>query len=149
MLDRAPPNALGRSLAPNLFDVAALALVIGALVTIAYGAHQTSAPLTVLDSTPISLDPWHLPEYALRTTLRMLAAIIASLVFTFIYATVAAKSRRAEMVLIPVLDVLQSVPILGLFDLYGRLFHESVSPAGCWARNWLRFSPFSPARPGT
>jgi NitT/TauT family transport system permease protein len=51
--------------------------------------------------------------YAVRTTLRMLAALLTSLIVTLLYATAAAKSRRAEIVLIPVLDVLQSVPVLG------------------------------------
>ncbi len=127
MQNRAPPTALGRALAPNLFDLAALALVSGVLVMIAYGAHQTNVSLTVLDATPISLDPWRLPEYALRTTLRMLAAIVASLVFTFIYATLAAKSRRAEMVLIPILDILQSVPILG-FLTFTVVFFMNLFP---------------------
>jgi len=125
--NRAPPTALGRALAPNLFDLAALALVSGVLVMIAYGAHQTNVSLTVLDATPISLDPWRLPAYALRTTLRMLAAIVASLVFTFIYATLAAKSRRAEMVLIPILDILQSVPILG-FLTFTVVFFMNLFP---------------------
>ena len=127
MQNRAPPTALGRALAPNLFDLAALALVSGVLVMIAYGAHQTNVSLTVLDATPISLDPWRLPAYALRTTLRMLAAIVASLVFTFIYATLAAKSRRAEMVLIPILDILQSVPILG-FLTFTVVFFMNLFP---------------------
>ncbi|MGO9390418.1 ABC transporter permease [Rhodoblastus sp.] len=127
MLNRAPPTALGRAFAPNLFDLAALALVIGVLVIVTYGAHQANVPLTVLDSTPISLDPRHLPEYALRTTLRMLAAIVASLLFTFVYATIAAKSRRAEMVLIPVLDILQSVPILG-FLTFTVVFFMNLFP---------------------
>src|SRR6266568_6699574 len=86
VVDRAMPNALGRALAPNLFDLAALALVLGLLVLIVYGAHQANVPLAVLDSAPISLDPSHLPEYALRTTLRMLAAIVCSLIFTLVYA---------------------------------------------------------------
>ncbi|MGO9392905.1 ABC transporter permease [Rhodoblastus sp.] len=94
---------------------------------VAYGAHQANVPLTVLDSMPISLDPWCLPEYALRTTLRMLAAIVASLLFTFVYATIAAKSRRAEMVLIPVLDILQSVPILG-FLTFTVVFFMNLFP---------------------
>ncbi len=127
MLNRAPPTALGRAFAPNLFDLAALALVIGVLVIVTYGAHQANVPLTVLDSTPISHDPRHLPEYALRTTLRMLAAIVASLLFTFVYATIAAKSRRAEMVLIPVLDILQSVPILG-FLTFTVVFFMNLFP---------------------
>jgi NitT/TauT family transport system permease protein len=79
-------------------------------------------PLEVLDVTPVSLDPWNLPGYALRTTVRMFAALAASLVFTFVYAAVAAKSRRAEQVLIPILDVLQSVPILGFISLTIVLF---------------------------
>ena len=71
---------------------------------------------------PVSLDYWNLPYYALRTALRMFAALVASLVFTFTYATLAAKSRRAEMVLIPVLDILQSVPILGFLSFTVTFF---------------------------
>ena len=118
---------MDRASTPNLFDLAALALVVGALVAIIYGVKQTNAPLTVLNATPISLDPVHLPGYALRTTIRMLAAMAAALVFTFIYATIAAKSRRAEMVLIPILDILQSVPILG-FLTFTVLFFMNLFP---------------------
>ncbi|WP_298358083.1 ABC transporter permease subunit [Rhodoblastus sp.] len=118
---------MDRASTPNLFDLAALALVVGALVAIIYGVKQTNAPLTLLDATPISLDPVHLPGYALRTTIRMLAAMAAALVFTFIYATIAAKSRRAEMVLIPILDILQSVPILG-FLTFTVLFFMNLFP---------------------
>ena len=52
----------------------------------------------------------------------MFAAIAASLIFTFTYATLAAKSRRAEMVLIPLLDILQSVPILGFLSFTVTFF---------------------------
>jgi NitT/TauT family transport system permease protein len=93
--------ALGQALRPNIWDVAAIILVIGAMVLIAYGGEQTVAPLSALDVTPVSLDPSNLPVYALRTTMRMLLAIVCSIIFTFIYAALAAKSRRAEMVLIP------------------------------------------------
>ncbi len=127
MPNASPSTAMDRASAPNLFDLAALALVIGALVAILYGVKQTNAPLTVLNATPISLDPSHLPEYALRTTIRMLAAMAASLVFTFVYATVAAKSRRAEIVLIPILDILQSVPILG-FLTFTVVFFMNLFP---------------------
>ncbi len=100
----------------NLWDVAAFLLIIGALTLVAHGSRETLVPIAVLETTPITLDPAALPEYALRTTLRMLAAIVASLVFTLVYATLAAKSRRAEMVLIPILDILQSVPVLGFLS---------------------------------
>jgi NitT/TauT family transport system permease protein len=121
------PAALGPALRPNIWDIAALILVTGALVLIVYGGEQTTAPLSALDVAPVSLDPTNLPAYALRTTLRMLLAIVCSIVFTFIYAAVAAKSRRAEMVLIPLLDILQSVPILG-FLTFTVVFFMNLFP---------------------
>ena len=115
---------------PNLWDALAFTLLFGGFVLVAHGGRETLAPLANVRITAISLDPLLLPEYALRTTLRMLAAIVASLIFTFVYATVAAKSRRAEMVLIPLLDILQSVPVLGFlsFTVVGfmALFPEQV-----------------------
>ncbi len=107
------PPALNRDWVPNIWDAFGLILVIGAIVLIAHGAKGTVAPLSALDLAPVTLDPWNLPEYALRTTLRMLLAIVCSLIFTLLYGTLAAKSRRAELILVPILDILQSVPILG------------------------------------
>lgn len=105
-----------RRYVPNLWDALAFGLLFGTLILIIQGGRDTLAPLAALDQAPISLDPAMLPEYALRTTMRMLAAIVASLVFTFAYGALAAKSRRAEMVLIPLLDILQSVPVLGFLS---------------------------------
>ena len=119
--------ALGQALRPNIWDLVALILVIGAMVLIVYGGEQTTLPLSALDVAPVSLDPANLPFYALRTTLRMLLAIVCSIVFTFIYAALAAKSRRAEMVLIPLLDILQSVPILG-FLTFTVVFFLNLFP---------------------
>lgn len=102
--------------APNLWDAIAFGLLFAGLILVFQGGRATLAPLGSLQQSPISLDPTILPEYALRTTMRMLAAIVASLVFTFIYGAIAAKSRRAEMVLIPLLDILQSVPVLGFLS---------------------------------
>jgi len=100
----------------NVWDLAALLLIVGVFVALSHGARETIAPLRTLAQTPISLDPWRLPEYAVRTSLRMIAAMAASLVFTFSYATLAAKSRHAGMVLVPLLDILQSVPVLGFLS---------------------------------
>jgi NitT/TauT family transport system permease protein len=122
---RAP--TLGQALRPNIWDVVALIIVIGAMVLIVYGGEQTTAPLSTLDIAPVSLDPANLPVYALRTTMRMLLAIVCSIIFTFIYAALAAKSRRAEMVLIPLLDILQSVPILG-FLTFTVVFFMNLFP---------------------
>ncbi|WP_211109053.1 ABC transporter permease subunit, partial [Azospirillum baldaniorum] len=122
---------------PNRWDLVALPLVVGLLALAAVGGHQMTAPLASLDAPAVSLDPWNLPDYALRSTLRMLAAMAASLLFTFTYATLAAKSRRAGMVLIPVLDVLQSVPVLGYISFtvvfFLSLFPGSVLGAECAA----------------
>src|ERR1700738_2867692 len=96
---------LGQALRPNIWDAVALILVTGAMVLIVYGGEQTALPLSALDVTPGSLDPPNLPVSALRTTMRMLRPMVCSIVFTFIYAALAAKSRRAEMVLIPLLDI--------------------------------------------
>ncbi len=129
--------SLGRGTLPNQYDLMALALIFGAFAAIAEATHGVSLPLEALPSADLSLDYVHLPYYALRTTLRMFAAIGASLVFTLTYATLAAKSRRAEMVLIPLLDILQSVPILGFLSFtvtfFLGLFPGSTLGAECAA----------------
>ena len=86
-----------------------------------------TAPFSAIHPAAISSSPTALPFYALRTVMRMMAALVASLVFTFTYATLAAKSRRAEMVLIPLLDALQSVPVLGYLS-FTVLFFLSLFP---------------------
>jgi NitT/TauT family transport system permease protein len=112
----------GRRVLPNQWDLIAFAAILAVLTAVAKGYHGISAPLPAPSESPVTLDYWQLPYYAVRTTLRMFAALAASLVFTFTYATLAAKSRRAEMVLIPVLDVLQSVPILGFLSFTVTFF---------------------------
>jgi NitT/TauT family transport system permease protein len=112
----------GRRALPNQWDLIAFAAILAILTAIAKSYHGISAPLPAPSESPISLDYWQLPYYALRTTLRMFAALVASLIFTFTYATLAAKSRRAEMILIPVLDILQSVPILGFLSFTVTFF---------------------------
>jgi NitT/TauT family transport system permease protein len=52
----------------------------------------------------------------------MLAAMVASLIFTLVYGTLAAKSRRAGLVLVPILDILQSVPVLGYISFTVTFF---------------------------
>jgi NitT/TauT family transport system permease protein len=110
-----PALASARRL-PNLFDIAAILCIAGILFAVAGGARGTLAPLDAPEAVTIHLDPSYLPEYALRTTMRMFAALLCSVVFTFTYATWAAKSRRAGLILIPVLDILQSVPIIGFLS---------------------------------
>ena len=99
------------------WDVFAILLILGLLVFLGEASRHLLQPLSELQRQPVSLDPRNLPEYAARTTLRMLLAMVLSLIFTFTYATLAAKSKRAERLLIPLLDILQSVPILGFISV--------------------------------
>lgn len=102
-----------RDAAPNRWDWILLPLVLVLLVLAAYGAMQMSRPFVVGEALPISLDPVNLPYYLMRTILRMFIALGFSLLFAFVFAALAAKYRAAEKAMIPLLDVLQSVPILG------------------------------------
>ncbi|UAW64258.1 ABC transporter permease subunit [Mycoavidus sp. HKI] len=131
------PAASAWRLLPNRWDFVVFPLIICVIAMAAIGFQQTMAPLTTLKTQAISLDPANLPEYALRTTLRMLAAMVAALIFTLIYGTLAAKSRRAQKILIPILDILQSVPVLGYISFtvafFLALFPARVIGAECAA----------------
>ena len=109
------------------WDVLAILLILGLLVFLGEASRNLFEPLAELQKQPPSLDPRNLPEYAARTTLRMLIAMVLSLVFTFTYATLAAKSRSAERLLVPLLDILQSVPILGFISVT-VVFFMSLAP---------------------
>ncbi|HEY2183828.1 MAG TPA: ABC transporter permease subunit [Xanthobacteraceae bacterium] len=109
------------------WDAFAVLLVLGVLIFLAEASRSLLEPLSALEVTPLSLAPVNLPEYAARTTLRMLVALAFSLLFTFGYATLAAKNKRAELVLIPLLDILQSVPILGFLSIT-IVFFMSLAP---------------------
>ena len=124
--DFPPLSIIKNRLVPGHWDVLAFLLVIVFFIYLAEAAHGLGQPLARLEATPISLDPWALAGYAARTGLRMLIALGCSLIFTFTYATLAAKSRRAEMVLVPLLDILQSVPILSFSILI--VFFLSLTP---------------------
>ncbi|HTZ78277.1 MAG TPA: ABC transporter permease subunit [Stellaceae bacterium] len=112
-----PIVAWPKRLRPNYWDMVALPLVVGLIALVAWSSQQMSVPFAEGQQITISLDPWKLPEYGLRTVMRMLIALFVSLVFSLAYAALAAKSKRAEKLLIPVLDVLQSVPILGFLSI--------------------------------
>src|ERR1700760_1791923 len=126
---RARPLArfLRAGVAASWADVAAFLLLAATAVLIVRGAGEMSEPLARLRTTPVTLDVARLPEYALLTTLRMFAALGASLLFTFTVATLAAKNRKAELVIIPALDILQSVPVLG-FLTFTVTFFMGLAP---------------------
>jgi len=106
------------------WDILAVLLIVGLLVFLGEASRHLFEPLAELQKQPPSLDPRYLPEYAARTTLRMLVAMVFSLIFTFTYATLAAKNKYAERILVPLLDILQSVPILGFISVTVVFFME-------------------------
>lgn len=120
---------------PHSASLLAEGMLVAAIALLAlfvfYSAGQMNQPLSVLDSAPVSLDLAHLPSYTLRTTLRMFAALFVSFVFSIVIATLAAKSRRAAMVILPALDILQSVPVLG-FLTFTVVFFMSIFPGRQW-----------------
>jgi NitT/TauT family transport system permease protein len=108
---RTAPSTLGAG--PNRWDWILLPLVLAVLAALAFGAMQMTRPFAIGQASTISLDPSYLPYYLLRTMLRMFTALACSLLFSFVFAAVAARYRAAERIMIPLLDILQSVPILG------------------------------------
>ncbi|MDA8094249.1 MAG: ABC transporter permease subunit [Betaproteobacteria bacterium] len=115
---------------PNRWDFLVMPLVLALVFLGAWALRQMSAPYSWGSPIAISLDPAYLPYYALRTTLRMVLAMAFSLLFTFVYGSAAARSARAAVILIPLLDILQSVPILGFLSItvvgFIRLFKGSL-----------------------
>jgi NitT/TauT family transport system permease protein len=126
-LDRLPISVLRIRYVPGGWDLLALVLVFAFFVYCAQAARGLAGSLAHLEAVPISLSPVALVGYSARTALRMLIAMLASLIFTFTYATLAARSRRAEVLLVPLLDFLQSVPILS-FQAITILFFLQLTP---------------------
>ena len=102
---------------PNYWDLIALILVLAIIFLLGWGGKAMVGRYDLGQVIPISLDPIHLPYYALRTVLRMFIAMCCSLTFTFIFATWAAKNRQMERLIIPLIDIAQSVPILGFLSV--------------------------------
>lgn len=102
---------------PNYWDILALLLVLAIITFFAWTGKQMATPYQLGQVIPISLHPSALPLYASRTVVRMLIALLFSFLFTFIFATWAAKNRRAEKMIIPMIDILQSLPILGFLSV--------------------------------
>jgi NitT/TauT family transport system permease protein len=93
-----------------LIDIAVFVSVFAVIYGVYSIGRSWLGPVRV--ESEISQDPRSLPLYALFSLVRILVAYVLSLVFALAYGYIAAKSRRAEIVLIPLLDILQSIPVL-------------------------------------
>ncbi len=94
----------------------AIALVVVA-VLIYFGIRLAFNSPTIIEGPEITLDPQALPWYAFLSVGRMTAAYLLSLLFSLIYGRLAAYNRQAEQIFMPLLDVLQSVPILSFLPV--------------------------------
>jgi NitT/TauT family transport system permease protein len=98
-------------------DAVLFVAFFGLLAAALHAAHQMRAPWTPGRPMVIDLAPAALPGYAARSVLRMFLAFGASIAFTLVYGHVAAYNRRLDRLLIPLLDILQSVPVLGFLSV--------------------------------
>ncbi len=92
-----------------------IVLIVGVVLYI--GVRLAFRAPAVIAGPDIILSPAALPWYALVSTTRMAVAYMFSLAFTIAYAYIAARSRRARVVMLPLLDILQSVPILSFLPV--------------------------------
>ena len=120
---------------PNIWDVIMLLVFLALIVIIASATKQFNLPFHLNHPLTISLSPKCLPGYALQTVLRLFLGLIFSLLFTFIFATWAAHNPVAEKIIIPFIDVLQSVPVLSFLSLtivsFIKLFPNSLLGPEC------------------
>jgi NitT/TauT family transport system permease protein len=113
-----PARGLWRRPALRWADVVVVAALLALLFGLLRLAPALNAPfLPKTAPSAVSTDPADLPYYAVRSLVRMFAALVIAVIFALACATAAARLRRAEKILIPVLDILQSVPVLGFLSV--------------------------------
>jgi NitT/TauT family transport system permease protein len=93
-----------------IFDLPVFAFGLALLYSFVIIAHYWSGPLT--PRIEIDLSPRALPVYTFYSVLRIFVAYLLSLAFTLIYGYIAAYNPRAERFMVPLLDILQSIPVL-------------------------------------
>ncbi len=119
----------------NQWDIVLLVFIFLILFFLAWAGQQMTTPYELGKPLAISLSPSTLPVYALRTVSRLFAALSLSLIFTFVIGALAAKNRRAERVIIPAIDILQSIPVLSFLSItvmgFIQLFPNSLLGPEC------------------
>ena len=120
---------------PNFWDVIALLLVLSVIILLAWAASQISTPYHLGEALSISLNPKYLPRYALRSIFRILTGLFLSLAFTFVVGSAAAKNKHIERIAIPLIDILQSIPVLGYLSITIVIFIY-LFPNSLWGPEW-------------
>ncbi|WP_395947189.1 ABC transporter permease [Caedibacter taeniospiralis] len=130
-------NIPATRLLPSRWDLFSLFLVLSIVFVVAWvcsslgGAVDYRSSQSVAQYQNISMDLWNLPGYAANTTVRMFMALLCSFMFSFAMGAWAAKSRRAESIIIPMIDILQSIPILGFLAITVTGF-LAIFPYSLW-----------------
>ena len=130
-----PSRGALRRLPFGPLDVVVLAVVLAGLYVLLRVGRGTTVSFSPTHVTTVSGDPAKLPYDAARSLLRMFAALLCSTAFALAYGYAAARSRRLEKLLIPLLDILQSVPVLGFLSVtvtaFIALFPHSLLGLEC------------------
>src|SRR5271166_5493033 len=119
-------------------DIVVLVGVFGLLWTILHFGRGMATHFNENQTLEISTDIWNIPYYAGRTVLRMWIAFVFSLLFTFCAGYAAAKSTAARAVILPVMDILQSVPVLGFLSITVTGFMQFLRVrSGTWPLGFI------------
>lgn len=115
----------------NWQDIVIIMFILSFLYTIIQIGSGMNAPFNPnTDKIAVSLSPWNLPYYAIRSISRMLLAYFGSIIFSVFYGYLAAKNKIAGKIMIPILDILQSIPVLcflaATLPLFVSLFPHSL-----------------------
>tara|TARA_R110000868_G_scaffold32183_7_gene117321 strand:+ start:27647 stop:29398 length:1752 start_codon:yes stop_codon:yes gene_type:complete len=98
---------------PNFWDIIMLFLILGLFAMTVIATNNMTIPYSLGENIKITLSPLKLPFYAFYSILRMAIALFISLIVSLFIGRLCAKSQMAEKLVIPLIDILQSIPILG------------------------------------
>ncbi|MBK2124798.1 sulfonate ABC transporter permease, partial [Fangia hongkongensis] len=130
-------NIPATRLLPSRWDLFSLFFVLSMLFIVAWVCSNLGGSVdyrdihSVSQFEKLSMSLWDLPTYAADTTVRMFIALFCSFIFSFVVGAWAAKSKRAESVIIPIIDILQSIPILGFLAITVTGF-LAIFPYSLW-----------------
>jgi len=130
-------NQPASKLLPSKWDLFSLFFILSLVFIIAWACSNMGGNVNYKDANTlthykdISMSLWDLPKYAADTTVRMFIALFFSFIFSFIIGAWAAKSAKAERIIIPMIDILQSIPILGFLAITVTAF-LALFPNSLW-----------------
>ena len=114
----------------NIWDLFGFLIIFGLIASIAIEAMSMAKSYQIGQNITVNLALSYLPHYAIRSVIRIILAMCLSLCFTFTIGTLAAKSTRAEHIILPMIDILQSIPVLSFMSIallgFIRLFPNSL-----------------------